>query len=327
MDPISHVVFGYCCATTVQRTNALPAPRSRGRALAVVLGSLSPDIDALMMAGGWDRYLAIHEIGTHSAIGSVACGALAAGLAAIIRRPTAYRVLTTPALVGALSHVAADLLSGASIRVGWPFVDTRVGNLGVVAMAEPVFVFAAVVAGIALLAAGLLGRPRLRSTLAVGVLCALALLVARQTNERKKAEAAYRRHPAAGAAVGSHLIEPVWRSMRHWHVADRTAQTVRAWTIDEGLHVTLTLEIPLISCPRHLIEASITWDTVSNFRRAHDLTFAVATAKGVEWSDVRYCTADSQGQPRCAVWAGGEFSEAPNLARLVVRVGDLVQTR
>jgi membrane-bound metal-dependent hydrolase YbcI (DUF457 family) len=316
MDPVTHVVLGYCCSV-----RATPNA-TRGRALAVALGALSPDIDLLMMPTGWDRYLAAHEIGTHSALGAVICGVLAAGVARMIRRPARLRPLLLPAAIAALSHVAADLLAGASIRVLWPLADARVSNLGVVAMADPIVVLAALLVG-----AFLIGGKSARPTLAIGVLGLVVALVAWQTLRRERAEGAYRSHPAAHEAVGAYRIEPVWGAINEWRMLDRTSHSVRAWRVDAAGHMERQLEIPAATGDAQLIAASTRWDTVRNFQRAHDLAFAIATPRAVEWSDVRYCWEIAAQIPQCGVWAGGEFSTPPTLARLIVRVGDLLQTR
>jgi membrane-bound metal-dependent hydrolase YbcI (DUF457 family) len=315
MDPVTHVVFGYCCAVRA-------APVARGRTLAIALGALSPDIDILLMPTGWDRYLAAHEIGTHSALGATVCGALAACVTVMIRRPGRIDMLLLPAIIAALSHVAADLLSGASIRLFWPLADTRLSNVGVVAMAEPVVVVVSVLVG-----ASLLVWRQQRPAIAIATLLAITLLIAGQSARREQAERAYREHPAATAATGAYLIEPVWRDLDEWRLLDQTAHSVRAWRVDTTGRVEQELEIPKVTGDLQLVAASARWDTVRNFQRAHDLVFAVATPRAVEWSDVRYCWDIAERLPQCGVWAGGEFSTPPALARLIVRVGELVQTR
>jgi membrane-bound metal-dependent hydrolase YbcI (DUF457 family) len=318
MDPVSHVVIAHCLNDLRQEATA-----PRGRALAIALGALSPDIDAVLMPAGWDRYLAAHEIGTHSILGSLVCGAGAAAVALLIRRRTSYRALLLPATIGSASHVMADLLSGASIRLAWPLADARLENIGVLAMGDPVIVAATVVAAAAMLVWQ--ERRRLIATIA---LCVLALVTLEKTIVRERAELAYRAHAARGEAVGEYLVEPVWGSFTTWHLFDRTRHSVRKWSVDITGNVEPVLDIPATRGDESLIAASVEWDTVRNFRRAHDLAFAVATPSRVEWSDVRYCQPGATAsEVQCGVWAGGEFSTAPTLRRLVVRVGDLVQVR
>ena len=324
MDPVSHVVFGYCIVRAGHIRAARGAERAnRGVGLAITLGALSPDIDLIIMPTGWDRYLAVHEIGTHSIIGAVVCGVLAAGLARMIRRQSSYRALVVPAVAAAVSHVFADLLSGASIRIAWPLLDTRVANVGVIAMADPVMIVATSIGAIALV----LWRTR-RTLIAITWLASFMLFTLPMTILRERAELAYREDPAYAEAVGEYLVEPVWGSWMHWRIFDRTSSSVRGWIVAPSGRVERTIEMPRRTGEDDLIEGSMAWDTVRNFHRAHDLTFAIATATGVEWSDVRYCSSGGTGsRPRCGVWVGGEFSTAPNLGRLIVRVGDVVQVR
>lgn len=317
MDPIAHVVLGHCL-------NVCREPEAvRGRGLAITLGALAPDIDLLFMPAGWDRYLVAHEIGTHAIAGALTSGVLAAGVATLVRRRTTYRALVLPAVIASVSHVFADLLSGASIRLGWPLLDGRVSNVGVVAMADPLMIAFAVAGGAAMLI-----WPRRRQWLAVVWLTVLALLALEVTFMRERAEVEYRADPRRGATLGDYVVEPTGSTLTRWRVFDRTATTVRAWSIDVSGAVNLDFVVPIESGDPALIHASLEWDTVENFRRAHDLTFARATQQGVEWSDVRYCWGiNGSGSPQCGIWAGGEFSRPPHLARLIVRVGDLVQGR
>ena len=63
MDPLTHVVVGRAVIA------ALPDERRLGRgagAAAAALGALAPDVDVPVALAGWDRYLRVHEIGTHS---------------------------------------------------------------------------------------------------------------------------------------------------------------------------------------------------------------------------------------------------------------------
>ncbi len=279
------------------------------------------------MMAGWDRYLLAHETGTHSVIGAAACGmaaaAVAMSLSKLRRRPVAYGPLVMPALVGAFSHVVGDLLSGASIRVGWPVFDTRVTSIGVVGMGEPI-----VVIGFSIAALAMWMWKAHRSHIAAVVVSLFAVLTLEKSILRERAELAYRQHAARAAAAGAYLVEPVWGSMTRWRVFDRTDTAMRAWTVDVAGGVELDLEVPLATGDDTLIAASLQWDTVQNFLRAHDFAFAVASERRVEWSDPRYCASLGQGVvPTCAVWAGGEFGARRELQRLVVRVGNLVQTR
>ena len=70
MDPVSHVIFGRTLIALDRRGRF-----GAGAIAAAVLGALAPDIDVLAVWRGWDVYLRVHEIGTHSIVGSVASDA------------------------------------------------------------------------------------------------------------------------------------------------------------------------------------------------------------------------------------------------------------
>ena len=320
MDPVTHAVLGRSLEYVRQR-----GPAEQGRGLAVVLGALSPDIDAVLMPAGFDRYLAAHEIGTHSVVGAIVCGVLAAALTRLIRRGSEFRVLVTAAIVGALSHVAADLLAGAAIRVGWPLVGTRVMNLGVFAMGDPWIVALCAVTAIAWWI-----RPDRRRQCAIAVLILFAAGAGVKSWSRMRALDAHR-SAATPPDDGARLIEPVSASLFEWQVFDRTADEVRAWRADARGPVRLLLTIPRLpddADTRATIERSRTWDTTQNFLRAHDFTFASVArdaASGdtrVMWSDIRYCA----NATSCAIRSGGDVSPSGEL-RLLVEVGSLRQVR
>src|SRR5580698_3217905 len=145
MDPLSHAVAGRAVAALID-----PAERPRrGVGAAAILGALSPDVDSALAPSGWDIYLRAHEIGTHSIAGCLLVACLAAALVRLLTRGSRYSVLCAAAAAGALSHVALDVLSGARIRVAWPFIATRV-TLPLVAMADPWLVGIFVAGGAAL---------------------------------------------------------------------------------------------------------------------------------------------------------------------------------
>jgi membrane-bound metal-dependent hydrolase YbcI (DUF457 family) len=323
MDPVTHAIVARSLEYVRQR-----GPAERGQTLAVVLGSLAPDVDAVLIPTGWDRYLVAHEIGTHALAGAAVCGALAAGVTRLIRPGSRYRALLPAALVGALSHVAGDLLSGASIRVGWPLVDTRVTNFGAFAMGDPFLV----TIGAAVLLAWA-GRPSWRRGVAAALLLVLAAGTAVKAWSRGRAVAAHAAAAVARDVDGPMLVLPIWGSWSEWDVFDRTPMTVRAWRCSGGLAPRARLAFAIPRQPAvgadaaFVLAASSRWETVRNLMRAHDLTFATIgtdPASGetrVLWSDIRYCETPQD----CAIRAGG--IQSPSGRRLLVHVGGWIQTR
>src|SRR5262245_59274465 len=142
MDPLSHAAYGVTLVRTLRSDPARGVRSARAAVLAATLGALSPDIDAVVMPFGWDRYLRVHEIGTHSIVGAIVCGLITGALVWIFKgrasedRRREYSILAAYASVAALSHVLLDLLSSARLKPGWPFIDTVV-SLPIVAMADP----------------------------------------------------------------------------------------------------------------------------------------------------------------------------------------------
>src|SRR5437867_742793 len=141
MDPLTHIVVGRAVVAAADRHE----PARRGVAWAAILGALSPDVDAAVALSGWDRYVRVHEIGTHSILGALVMACLTATVVktgSCARRggpvcpPDAggrpfdsvaqgrhggrplqagFRALLAAATAGAMSHIVLDIVSGARI--------------------------------------------------------------------------------------------------------------------------------------------------------------------------------------------------------------------
>src|SRR4051794_6178825 len=107
MDPLTHVVVGRAIVA------ALPDERRLGRAApaAAILGALAPDVDIAVAIAGWDRYLRVHEIGTHSIAGAALTACAAAAVVHLFSRKSPYSGLVAAAFAGAMSHIALDVAS------------------------------------------------------------------------------------------------------------------------------------------------------------------------------------------------------------------------
>ena len=342
MDPVSHVALSYTLIGVLPSARRLDGPLS-GCVVAAVLGSLCPDLDAALMPFGWDRYLRVHEVGTHTICGALTCALVTAGVVRVFARQTRYSWLALSAGIGAASHLLLDLFSSARLRPGWPFVDTAV-SLPLVAMADPWLLLLCVCGPVALWGAG---RSRGRHV-GVAVLAVTAVFLLAKAALGIVAFSNYRRASDRSAEIVlARAIEAKWASLNTWNVFDRTANRVRSWSAsaDGGAHEVWSW--PVGPDTTHA-SGSRSLSTVRNFLRAHELGFAVTLPQGegrilVLWSDIRFCwdptlpgalalepiVQSPTGDRRiaCVLWFGGELDADGRPRREVVKVGGFTQTR
>jgi membrane-bound metal-dependent hydrolase YbcI (DUF457 family) len=342
MDPVSHAAFGRTLIGTLPSTRRLDGSLG-GCVVAAVLGSLSPDLDVALMPLGWDRYLRVHEVGTHTIAGALACALVTAAVVYFFARPTRYSSLALWAWIGATSHLLLDLLSGARLRLGWPFVDIVV-SVPLVAMADP-WLLALCVAGpvarcVAGRSRGRLAGVAVLAVMAVFLLAKAALGILAFSNYRSASD-------RSAEIVLARATEAKWASLNTWHVFDRTVNRVRFWSssADGGAHEVLSWAV---GPETTRVSGSRSLSTVRNFLQAHELGFAVTLPQGegrtlVLWSDIRFCwdptlpeapklepivqSATGDRRIACALWFGGEL-DADGRPRLeIVKVGGFTQTR
>jgi membrane-bound metal-dependent hydrolase YbcI (DUF457 family) len=339
MDPISHAVIGRAAAASIAWTSGIRGSRGgqgrrdaqgmRGVAAASILGALSPDIDCVLMPVGWDVYLRAHVVGTHSMPGAILTGFGAAVLVRLVLRRSSLRHLIVPAVIAALSHLAADIVTGARLRPAWPLADTIV-SLPLVAMGDP-FTIAILAIGGTVMWHTRSSPPAARGALAV--LC-LFLLV-----KGVMLTAVLRGGPDRSAEAREfRIIEARWPSLRDWLIFERSGDQLRTWRVTAGGgEPALLLTVPAAQetdAPR-----SRRLTTVRNFLAVHELglvTERVDTPgeRLVLWSDIRFCrpmvqrTATAGAAPlQCALWFGGAFDRNGRAIRQEVRVGDWIQRR
>jgi inner membrane protein len=328
MDPLSHVIFGRTLIALDRRGRF-----DRGAVAAAALGAIAPDIDAIAIWRGWDVYLHVHEMGTHSIAGSVAVACATATLVYSVKREGRYGALILAAWIGALSHVIFDLVSGARLKLGWPVLQGR-SSIPLVAMADPWLI------AICTVGAGALWVSRRRTPAVAGaVVTAIAAFLALKGAMMAFAVPQWTA-ATSGDRVVHHAVEASWSSLTRWEVFDRTPHALRQWRVDALTdRATLLLTYPLHAEPP-IVDASRSLDTVRNFLGTHQLGFAVATVLDngttrVLWSDIRYCTAESNGiteagnrtSVACALWFGGTLDRDGRALTQIVRVGEWLQTR
>jgi len=340
VDPVSHLLFARMVA-------ALRGDRAiaRGVVSATVLGGLAPDVDAALMAVGWDVYLRWHDAGTHALAGTPLVAVLTAALVRLWAPAAPFGSLVLAAWLGALSHVFMDLYSGATIRMWWPIWPVPVST-PVVAMADPI-----VIAVLLLGALALWVWPRRPRPAAGMVLVLLALVCTGKLTTRAWAGAAYAESVRDAGPVAEQVsVEAVWGSWRHWAFFDRLPDgRLRAWAVDgwsgaarQRFEQPGSRDLPFAR--RSLAQFA----TARNFLASHPYAFATYrdTAEGavVFWSDIRFCwSADEQpdaqaeaphqdvrpaaGAVRCALWFGGSLTAAGQPREALVWLGGHLQRR
>jgi membrane-bound metal-dependent hydrolase YbcI (DUF457 family) len=350
VDVVSHLCFGRALVAIAHRaTPSTTAPAFR-RALtgAIVIGSIAPDIDAVLMPTGWDRYLIWHERGTHTVFGILIVAALLASLIRfviqpLLRRPPELRPpwprLWVAAVAGCASHLLLDVLCGGSLQLLWPLSTARITS-GLVAMADPLL---AVPLVLFVLIAAIWRRRAFE--LAIAVLIVMALVLGVKSYSRAVALRTYTR------AIEAELIErpirlpwrPVtiearWASVSGWYFYDRTSTDARAFLVDAKTgdvtpYVQHQLDVPLGSPAATLVEASRKLDTVNHALELFEFVFPDVIPRedgtiDVLWSDIRFCRPiPTVGSKGCDLRFGGRFDLSGHALEQVVLIGTVRQSR
>jgi membrane-bound metal-dependent hydrolase YbcI (DUF457 family) len=318
VDPLTHVAI----------SRAVIAAGGQGRrdaafGAAAVLGALAPDADAVLAFAGWDRYVRVHQYGTHSIAGALATAVLTAAAVRVFARRTAFRDLLAAASAGAATHVALDLCAGGRIAVGWPLMAVRLSS-PLVAMADP-WLLGASLAWMLLVWPS---RARFRSGSRAFVTLAAAFI------GLKAVLLAFALRPVDTPITASSL-EPRWGSLTRWIVYDRSPTAVRAREIATTGDRPVTLRTERLVPWSSLVERSRAIEDVRNFLDAHEFAFPKQLTGGngqvaVMWSDLRYCAPadDPAGLGSgCAVWVGVVFDHDARAITQEVRIGSVVQRR
>ena len=318
MDPLTHIVVGRAVVAAAGRD----VRQSAVIGVAAILGALSPDADSVVAFWGWDRYLRVHQSGTHSLLGALTMAGLTAGVVGLFASRSRYGAIAAAAAAGAVSHIALDLASGARIAVGWPLWQRRV-SMPLVAMADPWLIGICVAALFAVWP----GRAPAR-TVARRVLGAMTLFL---VFKAVMFAVAIRRTNIP--LTGPSAVEAHWGSLKEWWAYDRTREAIRSTTLSSvGGSGIVVMSVP-IEPDSPLVDSSRALDTVRNFLAVHEFAFPVVTPAGdgqtsVFWTDLRYCApAAADGPINCGVWAGGVFDSSGRALTQEVKVGRLVQTR
>jgi membrane-bound metal-dependent hydrolase YbcI (DUF457 family) len=354
LDIVSHLIFGRALAAIAPRPSAASGATTtvatRGLTAATVIGSIVPDVDAVLMPFGWDRYLLWHQRGTHALVGTLADAIVFAVVLRLLlgvwprgERAPAARLphVVLAAWLGCLGHVLLDVISGGTIRLFAPF-STAAYGMPWMAMADPLI---AVPLAIFLIASWRSRRqPERVARFAWAVMIAIAALVGVKEMSRRAAVDLYARATEGQPGIQSPAIESAWGSFTRWFAFDRSPAQVRVVEIDAwrgtlrplfSRDLTVHADDPRAET---LIASSQRLETVRHLHALFDLTFAEIRPHqpdgtgtngsngglvDVLWSDIRFCWPTG-----CALWFGGTFDPATGaLHEQVVLVGSLRQTR
>jgi membrane-bound metal-dependent hydrolase YbcI (DUF457 family) len=339
VDVVSHLTFGRALVALSQHLSKRPGagdpPPARRRALsaAIIVGAIAPDLDAVLMPFGRDRYLVWHERGTHTFLGILLVAALLASLLRFVIQPlwkrprTPWRLLWLAAIVGCASHLLLDAVCGGSLHPLWPLTDARL-TFSLVGMADPLLAIPLV---LFLIVAAIWRRRAFE--LAMGVLIVMTVVLGAKAVSRREALRAFdQRRPSSSTRA----IEARWASLSEWYVYERDETAVRTWEVDaRSGRIDLYIERPAMPSGGNggsggraaLIEASNQLDTVKRARSLFEFNFPEVIPRqdgtfDVLWSDIRFCRPDA-----CDLRFGGRFDGAGRALEQVVIIGQIRQTR
>ena len=308
MDVLSHGLLGRLFARVDVEGWFGP-----GRMAAFVLGALAPDIDLICVVAGWDRYLAVHEVGTHTlAATPLVAAAVALTVRAFNRRARLGRLWVAAGLSVLVGHLVLDLVSGSDMRLLVPLSRTRFG---------PHWLAMADLLAIGLLVGGTVWS-RWRPRLAAGTtIAALALLVAVKAQSQAMATVAF--DAAAGASSSSVPAvhpEPVNGSLVAWTFYERRDRWLRAWRVDarvDGRSLQFEREIDVEA---EQVAAGVEVPAIATFLGLAHLPFPrledVDGRRALFWSDLRDCD-----ESRCVMSFGAEIDREGRAVSEIIRIG------
>jgi membrane-bound metal-dependent hydrolase YbcI (DUF457 family) len=329
VDVVSHLAFGRALVALAHPHQPAPSIPRRALTAAIVVGAIAPDVDAVLMPFGWDRYLVWHERGTHTLLGALLVAALLASLIRfviqpLLRRPAALRppwlLVWLAAIAGCASHLLLDGICGGSLHLLWPLSDARL-TFSLVAMADPLLAGPLV---LFLIAAAIWRRRAFE--LALVLLVVMTTVVGAKAVSRAAALRVYR----ADHVGLTPTLEARWGSPTRWYAYDRTATNVRAWLVDtRSGDVSLYVEHKTYVRPetQALIDASRRLDTVRRAIGLFEYVFPEVVDRedgtvDVLWSDIRFCRPST-----CDLRFGGRFDRAGRALEQVVLIGTVRQSR
>ena len=314
MDIVSHALFGRLLGRLDADAKLGPGSRS-----AFVLGALAPDVDAVFMASGWDRYLLVHEAGLHTLAASpVVAFAVALAIRAVVKQARIGSLwwAAWPSVV--FGHVLFDLITGSDMRLFAPFDGRRIGP-HLLAMADLLAVVMLIVGTVS-------SRWRPRAA-ALWTIAALLLLIPLKAYTQIQAVAAFQRlehQNATSPALVS--VEAINGSVFEWYIYQRVGSTARAWRVDaRSGERTLRFERP-VEVEAEALSKKVEVPVASTFLRLGRVPFPRIEVAGSRrvllWSDLRDCDLTF-----CAISFGAELDGESHPTIQIVRIGPFEQRR
>jgi inner membrane protein len=314
VDPVSHLLFGRAVALTVRRPRWLT-----GITAALVLGSIVPDVDAVIAPWRFDLYLRAHASGTHSLLGAIVESVVLTLWLRRVLSESRTLPLFLASLGGALGHIFWDLADGSDIRVLEPFSEALAG-WHLVSMGEPIVLI--------VLVAAVLAAWRWPASARMIAATGLVLLGAFLGFKKMTQGQALARYTAATAAeaVRSTAIAPELGSLFVWNVYDRAGDRVRGWKADaRSGRIALAFEYR-DEAATAAASASRALPVVRVFLGISRIPFARIERAGgkrlVLWSDATSCS--TRG---CDISFGGVIDDALVPLYQVIRIGGYTQER
>jgi hypothetical protein len=287
----------------------------------LVLGSIAPDVDTVLVARGWDIYLRFHEAGTHTLAASPLLAAAVATVVKLAVGQSRFLPVFLAAWGGvAIGHIGFDLVSGSDIRTFAPFSSDRLG-WHLLTMGD--------LLAVAVLVGGSILTFKWRRGGALATLLVLvALLGSKVVTQRVALDAYTATLEARGEqrAVRGRQPDAVNGSWAGWYFYDRYAGQVRRWWVDARRR-TAVLDVVIAVPPESsLIAATREVSVVRNFLPLADIPFPRIQREGngraVFWSDARFC--DRAG---CSVSFGALIGPDSRPMLQIIQIGGYRQTR
>lgn len=223
MDTLTHALVGLAVGALRRPDQGRRRPLSvtdRGVLAASLIGAQLPDIDVFLMPGDSLNHLRFHRGYTHSLVGSLVLAALAALLTRTVFRKARWGPLYVWGLLGVLSHLLADVVTGYGTRVLLPWSNLPV-HFDLAALIEPWWT---VPLGLCLVF-GIFRPVQFRRMAALGLIWSSLFLAMRFAGHRQLMAQLREMYGGPRAPVAMTAHPGLWR-WNQWHYVVETEQEI-----------------------------------------------------------------------------------------------------